>query len=234
MRSSMLTPYLTIPRLEKIPFLVHGFGTIQWGENDFKMNPGWRNFRLVALEQVHSDIVHFVDKDTGSDLRGDALITDQPFLFLLIKSADCLPVFVVDEGKRVIAACHCGWRGTHKKVVQQVIKGLKDHHRCSISSLIVGMGPCIGKECYEVGEEVFQDYKVEELGLDSFWPHPDRRNKYIFDLRKANVSQLVDLGVRESNIHSLNICTHCQDRFPSYRREGKKTGRMLSFIGMKS
>ena len=234
MRSSVSIPYLTIPRLERIPFLFHGFGTIDWNEDDLKSNPRWRDFRLVTLKQVHSDIVRIVEQETSSDLRGDAMITAQPFLFLAIKSADCLPVFVVDEEKRVIAACHCGWRGTLKRVVQQVIKGLRDHYRCSIPSLRVGMGPCIAAECYEVGEEVSRDFRNEGLSLDSFQPHPDREEKYFFDLRQANVSQLVELGVQESNIHSLNACTHCQSRFASYRRDGQQAGRMLSFIGMRS
>jgi YfiH family protein len=218
--------------LEKIPFLIHGFGTIHWNEDDFKKNPGWRNFRLITLIQIHSDIVRLVEKNTGRELRGDAMITAQPLRFLVIKSADCLPVFLVDEEKRVIAACHCGWRGTHKRVIQQVIKSLIDQFRCSVSSLLVGMGPCIGRECYEVGEEVLGDFKAGGLSLDSFLAHPDRKGKYCLDLKQANVSQLVELGIQESNIHSLNICTHCQNQFSSYRRDRKKNGRMLSFIGM--
>lgn len=234
MKSSVSNPYLTIPRLEKIPFLVHGFGTIDWREDDLMINPEWRDFRLVTLKQVHSDFVRIVEQDTASGLRGDAMITAKSFLFLAIKSADCLPVFVVDDERRVIAACHCGWRGTLKRVMQQVVKSLKDNFRCSIPSLLVGMGPCIARECYEVGEEVLREFKAGGLSLDSFQPHPDRKEKYFFDLRRANATQLIDLGVHESNIHSLNTCTHCQDRFPSYRRDGHRTGRMLSFIGVRS
>lgn len=233
MISSMSYSYWTIPRLEGIPFLVHGFGTTNWREDDLGKNPGWRDFRFISLEQIHSDIVHFVEKDTARNLRGDAVITDKPFRFLIIRSADCLPVFVVDESRRVIAACHCGWRGTQKRVVQRVVEGLRDHYRCSVSSLIVGLGPCIAKECYEVGEEILQGFTRKGLSVESFKSHPSREGKVFFDLRQANVSQLMDLGIQKENIHSLNICTHCQERFPSYRRDGKKTGYMLSFIGKK-
>jgi len=225
--------YLTIPRLGKIPFLIHGFGTRNWREEDFRLNLEWRDFQLISLNQIHSDVVHFVNGDIGRNPKGDAMITDQPLRFLIIKSADCLPIFLVDESRKVIAACHCGWRGTQKRVIQRVVQNLLDHYGCSISSLLVGMGPCIEKECYEVGEEVFRDFENEGLSLDSFQPHPYRKGKYFFDLRQENVSQLIDLGVKKSNIQSLNICTHCQSRFSSYRRDRKKAGRMLSFIGMK-
>jgi len=233
MTSSIPSSYLTIPRLKTIPFLVHGFGTIHLKKGDFRKNPGWRDFRLITLEQIHSDIVRFVEGEPDRNLRGDGMITSQPLLLLIIKSADCLPVFVVDESRRVIAACHCGWRGTKKRVVQRVVDGLKNHYGCSGSSLIVGLGPCIARECYEVGEEVFRDFGDEGLALDSFKPHPTRTGKYVFDLRQANISQLIESGVKQNNIFSLNVCPHCQNRFASYRRDGKRTGRVLSFIGMK-
>ncbi len=234
MRPSAPPEYLTIPRLERIPFLVHGFGTRNWAEEDIRKKLEWRGFRLISLAQIHSDVVHIVKKNFWRSPKGDAIITDQPFRFLIIKSADCLPIFLVDRSKRVIGACHCGWRGTQKRVIQRVVQCLRDKFRCSIPSLLVGMGPCIAKECYEVGKEVFRGYEDEGLPLDSFQPHPYQKDKYFFDLRQANFSQLIEIDVRESNIHSLNICTHCQNRFPSHRRDRKKAGRMLSFIGMKA
>lgn len=232
MQPSNPVDFFTIPRLEKIRFLFHGFGTKNWKEKDFEKSPEWKNFKPVFLDQIHSNVVHFVDKVPAENLKGDGMITHLPFFFLIIKTADCLPVLIIDERRRLIAAVHCGWRGTRKKVVQRVIQSLETHYECSPSSLLVAMGPRIGKDCYEVGEDVRQGYREEGLSSDFFFPHPHRDKKYFLDLKKSNFFQLLDSGVQEKNIYSLDICTHCDQRFPSSRRDGEKAGRMLSFIGM--
>lgn len=232
MRPSTADHIFTIPRLEKTPFLFYGFGTKNWKEEDFKERPEWKKFSLVFLDQIHSNIIHFIDKVPGKNLKGDAMITGLPFLFLIIKTADCLPILIVDEQKKVIAAVHCGWRGTRKRVIQRAVQDLGNHYGCSPPSLLVAMGPRIASDCYEVGEEVRLSYEQEGFSAEIFRPHPHRRIKYLLDLKKANFIQLLESGVKKRNIHSLDICTHCDKAFPSFRRDGKKAGRMLSFIGM--
>jgi hypothetical protein len=83
-----------------------------------------------------------------------------------------------------------------------------------------------------VGEDVRQSFEEEGFPEDLFQSHPLRHGKYIFDLRKANLFQIQSRGVKKENIFVLDICSHCEKSFPSYRRDGKKAGRMLSFIGM--
>jgi len=224
---------ITIPRLERIPFLVHGFGTKDWKDKDFKQRPEWKRFRLLFLNQVHSDIIRFIDSIPEKELRGDAMVTGLPSLLLLIKTADCLPVLVVDEPRRVIAAVHCGWRGTSKGVVKRAIQGMEEHYGCQPPGLLVGLGPCIEGECYEVGKDVFQAYKRERLKIEFFRKHPSKKGKYLFDLKGENISQLVSAGVEEKNIYSADCCTYCDNSLPSFRRDKERAGRMLSFIGMK-
>lgn len=232
MRPSTGDKFFTIPRLAEIPFLFHGFGTKDWKEEDLARRPEWINFKLVFLDQIHSNVVHLVDKVPDRSLKGDAMITHLPFLFLIIKTADCLPILIVDEQRKVIAAVHCGWRGTHERVIQHVIQGLVDRYQCFPPSLLITLGPCIGRECYEVGEDVRQLYERERFSSEIFRPHPHRESKYFLDLKQANVSQLLDSDVQRKNVYSLDICTHCEKDFPSFRRDGEKAGRMLSFIGM--
>ena len=117
--------YLTEPRLGRIPWLIHGFGTAAWAEADFAKVREWNGFRPVILDQVHSDIIHCVDAPPDGRLEGDALITSAPGLFLVVKTADCLPVLVADEARRVVAAVHCGWRGTWKRILEQVVGELR-------------------------------------------------------------------------------------------------------------
>jgi len=226
--------YSTIPRLEQIPFLIHGFGTRKWEDDDYKDRPEWKDFKLVILDQIHSNIIQVVDNIPEEKLQGDAMITGLPFLLLIIKTADCLPTLVVDESQKVIAAVHCGWRGTSKRMVQKVIQRMKDDYGCNPASLLVALGPCIKHECYEVGEDVYQSFKQEGLSTEFFRNHPLRLRKYLFDLKGANLSQMVSAGVEEKNVLSADICTHCHESLPSFRRDKDKAGRMLSFIGMSS
>lgn len=224
--------FITIPRLKKIPYLIHGFGMQKWEENDFRRRLEWKNFRRLFLDQIHSDIIHFIEKNPKRELKGDAMITSLPFLLLIIKTADCLPILIVDEFRKIIAAVHCGWRGTSKSVVQKVILGMNGHYSCQPSSLLVALGPCIEQECYEVGEDVLQSFEKEGLSTEFFKDHPLREGKYLFDLKGANLSQMSHLGVKEKNVFPTDICTHCHSSIPSFRREKDKAGRMLSFIGM--
>ena len=98
----------------------------------------------------------------------------------------------------------------------------------------MALGPRIGYECYEIGEDVRQRFTEEGFSRDFFHPHPARNGKYLFDLKTANLRLLLSQGVKEENIYSVDICTHCHKDFPSYRRDGQKAGRMLSFLGMSS
>jgi len=232
MQNARRSGLLTIPRLEKIPYLVHGFGTEEWTDEDFRRKSEWASFRRIYLDQVHSDIIRFIDGIPDKNLKGDAMLTDLPELLLIIKTADCLPVLIVDESRKVIAAVHCGWRGTSKRVIQKAIQGMGDHYGCLPSALLVAQGPCIGSECYEVGEDVFQSFGKEGLATDLFRPHPSKEKKYLFDLKGENLSQMLSLGIEKENIYSVDCCSHCDESFPSYRRDDDKAGRMLSFIGM--
>ncbi|MFP4082444.1 MAG: peptidoglycan editing factor PgeF [Candidatus Aminicenantes bacterium] len=223
---------ITVPRFEEIPFLYHGFGTSHWKKSHFRKKEEWKDFRLVYLQQIHSDIIHFMDKIPSHNLKGDGMITRLPSLFLIIQSADCLPVLMVEEEKKIIAAVHCGWKGTLNRVIEKPVRILEDGCRCFPSSLLVALGPGIGQECYQVGEDIRQKFEQKGFSSQLFSPCPQRKGKYLFDLRQANVLQLMSLGVKRKNIHSVDICTHCHPGFPSFRRDREKAGRMLSFIGM--
>jgi len=224
--------FMTIPEWKRIPFLVHGFGNKDWQLIDFETHPQLRNFKLLYLRQIHSDILHIVEDFPEEVLAGDALLTDRRGILLIIKTADCLPILIVDKKMRAIAAVHCGWKSTSQRLTQKVVRRLKEHFQCVPSSLMVALGPCIGKDCYEVGEDV--RYEFEERGFrnDVFLPHPLHGGKYYLDLRQANTHQLLDEGVKASDISVVDLCSHCEEDLLSYRRSQLTESRMLSFIGM--
>jgi YfiH family protein len=221
---------LTIPRFDEITYLTHGFGALTVAGL-----PGAKNhqfFRPVLLHQVHSDIVRFVERAPTESPRGDALVTNRAGLLLVIKTADCLPVLLVDEARRVIAAAHCGWRGTLRGVLEKTVKGMRDRFGSDPRSVLAAFGPCVGPDCYEVGDDVRQKFVRAGFPARLFRPVPARPGKYLFDLPSANRLQLLGQGVGEQNIFAAGVCSHCDPRYPSFRRDRRRAGRMLSFMGL--
>lgn len=224
--------FFTIPEWETLSFLVHGFGDKRWKRSDFDTHPRLRHLKPVFLRQIHSGIFHILDDVPEERLSGDALLTDRQGLLLVIKTADCLPVLIASRERRAVAAVHCGWKGISQRLVQKVVRGLGERFGCDPAALWVAMGPCIGKDCYEVGEDVKQ--KFQECGLteDAFLPLPRSPGKYYLDLVEANRLQLIECGVAESNVFMVDRCTYCEKNLLSYRRSKRTKGRMLNFIGI--
>lgn len=226
-------PFLAVPRLTAIPWLLHGFGTAGFREEDLGRRSEAKKFSPVILNQVHSDIVRRLERPVSRRLRGDALLTRAPGLLLVIKTADCLPVLLVDEEKRAVAAVHCGWRGTLKKILEKVVRELKKYYATDPAGLLAAFGPCIGPGCYEVGPEVRALYGEAGFPDSIFTEKPEKPGKYFLDLREANRRLLRAQGVRDDRIFALDTCAHCDPRFLSYRRDRDKNRRMSSFIGIR-
>jgi len=224
--------FCTVPQLQKIPFLIHGFGTRALTESVLEKKPELKNFTLVSLKQVHSDSIHYLDVPPFERLSGDAFITGRPHVLLTIRTADCLPVFIVSEEFKTIAAVHCGWRGTCKGLVQKVVETLGHKFGIRPSSLVVALGPSVEQGCYEVGDDVKNGFKDREAAARFFKPSPPRKKKYFFDLKEMNRFQLLAAGVEDKNIFSVNQCTVCDKKYFSYRRDKDETGRLINFIGM--
>ncbi len=192
----------------------HGFGT-----RDFtlkELEEEFRSYRILQLKQVHSTKI-LVEK--GGE--GDGLISRKRGTVLVIKTADCMPIFLAHRDGEVIAALHGGWRGLCNGIIPAAVKMLQEMG-FSPSELEAALGPSIGPCCYEVGEEVFECF---------------RRNNLLFlgrgknlDLPSTAELQLKELGI--GKIHSLPLCTRCHPwLFYSYRR-GDRNARMFSFLGL--
>ncbi len=189
---------------------------------------GFDSRRLVLLDQVQEDQILLLKEPIAAlsgPLEYDSMITGVSNIFLGIRTADCLPIFVVDQKRKVIAAIHAGRRGTSLQITAKVLKKMKEDFGCSPGDFLVGLGPSIGSCCYEIDEEVFHP-EWEPLST------PKGSGKWMVDLGRINIAQMKSEGIREEQISWVNLCTRCQsDLFFSYRREGR-TGRQLSIIGM--
>jgi YfiH family protein len=234
-------PYLTVPKLDPVPGLVHGFGDARWAEADFLAFAATLGMRPVIMRQLHSDVLHRLDASPAGKLEGDALMTSVPGLLLVIRTADCLPVLLVDETNRAVAAVHCGWRGTEKRILERAVRAMGEAYGSKPAEMRAALGPCIGAACYEVGPEVREGFLragfppsvfVERGHLPAIQV-PDLKKKYLLDLKAANAWLLAGLGVRKVNIIAAGpACTHCEPRLLSYRRHPADHRRMYNFIGL--
>lgn len=235
-------PYLAVPRFTAVPGLVHGFGLAGWGEADFLAFAEARGMRPVIMRQLHSDFIHRLDDAPSHKLEGDALITNVPGLLLVIRTADCLPVLLVDEARRAVAAVHCGWRGTEKRILEKAVRAMVEAYGSEPGEMLAALGPCIGPACYEVGPEVRDGFLRAGFPETLFAPRGDvpevqvplLKPKYLLDLRAANVYLLDKAGVKRENIIPAGpVCTHCEPRLLSYRRNPHDPRRMANFIGLR-
>ena len=169
-------------------------------------------------------------------------MTNVPGLLLVIRTADCLPVLLVDEENRAVAAVHCGWRGTEKRILEKAVKAMGEAYGSKPAEMLAALGPCIGAACYEVGPgspgrrssrpDSRPSVFVERGRLPAIQV-PNLEGKYLLDLREANIWLLRELGFKKTNIFNPGpICTHCEPRLLSYRRNSADPRRMYNFIGL--
>jgi YfiH family protein len=225
----------TLPALAAIPRLVHGFGRRAPGASPETRDETARRVaagldgagRLLLLRQVHGALVALAPWEGTPE--ADAAVAARPGLMLGIQTADCLPVLLVDPQRGLVAAAHAGWRGTAAGVTRRAVQALVARG-ARPQDLVAALGPGIGACCYEVGDELREAFGPE--GAEFF--RPGRNGKPHLDVRAANLRQLLDAGVPAQAIHHLSDCTHCRpDLYHSYRREGRGSGRMISFVGFR-
>jgi YfiH family protein len=222
---------------------------------------GRRCWPLVSLRQVHSDVIHWVDRIPldqmpAQPLAGDGIVTNAPGLVLAVQTADCLPVILADQKRRAVGVFHAGWRGTVKRIVEKGVGEMRKHFKSDPPDLVAAIGPGVQACCYEVGEEVrtkfeaqfayagslFRQVKESDpvrekyplLFLTARAPgHSELPVKLFLDLVEANRRQLLDAGVMAKNIEAVGPCTACHTELLfSFRAEKGVTGRMMAAVGI--
>ncbi|MCS7024183.1 MAG: peptidoglycan editing factor PgeF [Bryobacteraceae bacterium] len=198
---------------QALNWLDHGFGT--------RNSPAFDALPATQAKQVHSDRVLTVREASTCAGVGDALVTDRPGLRLAVRTADCIPVLLVDREKRVVAAVHAGWRGTLAGIAQRTVETMTQKFGCAPEDLEAALGPGIGACCFEVGPEVAKLFD------------PQQETKTRLDLHGLNRRQLISAGLRPAKIHLVGLCTRCAESdFYSFRRDGARAGRMVSSIAL--
>jgi hypothetical protein len=186
------------------------------------------------------------------------MLTEEPGILLSVRTADCLPVLLVDPKHRAVAAVHAGWRGALARLVEKAVGEMRRMYGSEPESLVAVLGPSIRACCYEVGEEVEEAFQGRFPHADKFFrkaseppaSHPQRRPLSFLnmqppghdstcappihlDLVAVAQDQLLVAGLAPHHVAAVDFCTACHtDLFYSYRQEGSRTGRMLAVIGV--
>jgi polyphenol oxidase len=199
--------------LDALPWLIHGFGTRQ---SDV---PGWFA-NLATVKQIHSAICVPAEGRCGVLGQGDALLDDRPGSVIAIRTADCIPILLVDERHRAVAAVHAGWRGTVARIAAAAVDQMAAEFGADPQDIHAAIGPGIGQCCYEVGPEVAAQF--------------GEQGRAHISLPGANRAQLLAAGVTPEKIYASNLCTMClPEEFHSFRRDGEAAGRLYSFAGIR-
>ncbi len=195
---------------------------------------------IHSLKQIHSRIVHHLRDDSpgnlsdGPEKQGDALFAETARDLVGVFTADCLPVLIADTATGAFAAVHAGWRGTLQRITEHTLEAMREAYGTRPENCLVALGPNASVECYEVGDEVVEQFRAEFDYADEFFARPEGGVKTHLDVRRANLLQVERAGVPREKIYSAEYCTMRRtDLFFSYRREKPHghVGRLLSVIG---
>lgn len=206
-------PVYRVQEFQAFDWLVHGFGT------RFADIPSLFE-NLATLQQIHSAECVSAAGRSGVLGPGDALLENTPGSIVAVKTADCIPILLVDGTHRAVAAVHAGWRGTAAGIVAKAVAAMAARFGTAPRDLHAAIGPGIGACCYEVGPEVAAQFGAQ--------------GRTHLDLPAINRGQLLDAGVTPERIYTSNLCTMCHTgEFHSFRRDKEAAGRLYSFAGIR-
>lgn len=255
-------PFLSYPILENTGLVNHGFTTRLGGVsvgNCATMNISTtrgdapeaieENKRRLAAaigvlpedmtftHQTHTVNVAVVhEEDRGKRFMDtDGMITNVPGICLVTFYADCVPLYFVDPVKKAIGLSHSGWRGTVHKMGKVTVEKMVQTYGSDPKDIIAAIGPSICQDCYEVSEEVIEQFR-EHFHKD-LWEklfYQKENGKYQLNLWKANEEVFLESGIKKENIAVTNVCTHCNpDLLFSHRTTGNARGNLSALLTLK-
>ncbi len=198
---------------------------------------------MVFSQQTHTTNVRVVtDADRGMGMVRpleyqdvDGLVTNVPGICLVTFYADCVPLFFVDPVKRVVGLSHSGWRGTVGKIGKRTVELMEKEYGCNPREIYAAIGPSICQDCYEVSEDVVEQFRQQFHPSD--WErlfYQKENGRFQLNLWNANELILREAGICEDHIAVTNVCTHCNsDVLFSHRTTGDKRGNLAAFLALK-
>ncbi len=188
--------------------------------------------KIILLKQIHSNKFKYIGKRTKLDnkFEGDALITDKKNIPIAVLTADCAPILLFDENKKMVAAIHAGWKGAYKDIIKRVIKFMVKKG-CSPNNITAAIGPCISSKNYQVREDFIKKFIKKDKNNMVFFKK--NINKNYFNLNKYIQFQLKSLNIKKIDIINKDTF-NIKNNFFSARRSincnESDYGRNISII----
>jgi YfiH family protein len=210
--------------------LSHGVGDVAEHviENRERVKFHFGSDRMVCTQQVHGERIYRVEETFSKDTEVDgfdALVTNLENVVLLIQQADCQAVLLHDPERQVVAAVHCGWRGSVAEIIGKTVSAMQAWYQSAPAGLSAWIGPSLGPCCAE-----FINFRRELPA----WMYEYQVRPTYFDFWEISRQQLLQAGLIDTRISIGRQCTCCTDGFFSYRRAcrlyGGVTGRHGSAI----
>jgi len=189
--------------------------------------------RPHQVRQVHGAESHwFAGPGMVHPDEADILLSSQAGTALAVRTADCLPILLADPASGIAAAVHAGWRGTVARVAAIAVREMTNRG-ANPENILASLGPCIGPCCFEISADVADQLGGCAIGVEV---HINRTETTISaDLQQINRLQLLQCGMEPGHIERIDACTACdRERFFSYRRDGKESGRHLAVVALPS
>lgn len=198
-------------------------GNVQFGLQTPLWNEGGEIQNPFFLNQKHSATVWILKENQHLNLlpEADAVISNMRDISLCIKTADCLPILLLDTQNEWVGAVHAGWRGLAQSIISNTIKNLRQVGVRS-SALKAFIGPAIRRCCYEVSQDM-----TTHFGMQYFSTHGEALR---LDLHQFALDELRSSGLSDEVIFNVDICSRCHPSIPSVRREGSTCERMITWI----
>lgn len=198
---------------------------------------------IVTSDQTHTANVRRVtEEDRGNGITKprpykdvDGMITNVPGIVLATFYADCVPLYFVDPVQKAIGLSHSGWRGTVSKIGKITVEKMSEEYGTRPEELYAAVGPSICQKCYEVSEDVAEEFR---RAFDpKYWNilfYKKENGKYQLNLWEANHIVLLESGIPEDHISMPNLCTCCNPEFLfSHRASKGKRGNLGAFLGIR-
>lgn len=181
---------------------------------------------LKELNQIHSNIIFLSDEIEKIDKEGDGIVLNNKNDIIVIRTADCTPLFFFSNDLKYKGILHVGWRGLYFSIIENLMENFIPKNYYEKMRFITG--PSIERDCYEVGIELFEKFSIKDYGSEIFFKKNEE--KYLMDVVLGIEKVLNFYGISDTNIIKTDICTFCNNnRFPSYRRE-KSEERIYNYM----
>tara|TARA_Y100000768_G_scaffold92641_1_gene66937 strand:+ start:136 stop:801 length:666 start_codon:yes stop_codon:yes gene_type:complete len=191
-------------------------------ELDFSLFKEYDQKQFLIPKQTHSKNIFFSNK-AGQIDNCDGVFTSNPKVVCVIKVADCMPIFFAHQSRFFYGVVHAGWKGLTKGILKYS-STFFTKHKLRLDEIDIYIGPSIQKCCFEVSKDIIDKFP-------SWAIRPKKSGKFMVNLQKIASEELRSIGFEKKRIKINSDCSFCKkNSYYSYRRDGKKTGRMIGVI----